>query len=106
METFSKSFLTFENTMQIDPKKVLIGEGVYFGMCVLPTNNPVSLLNNRLKVHKYRSRFTVWIITLRANSFSTYTYTYRISYVYPVSNKCVDNPKSPKAVYCSVYCFQ
>ena len=36
---------------------------------------------------------------------TTYEYTCRISYLYLVSNKCVENPKLPKAVYCSVYCF-
>ena len=50
--------------MQIDPKNVCISEGVYFGTCVLPSDNLVSSLNNRFKVQKYRSRLTVWTITL------------------------------------------
>ena len=56
---FSKNFLTFENTMQIDPKNVCISAGVNFGTC----DNLVSSPNNRLKAQRYRSRLTVWIIT-------------------------------------------
>ena len=61
---FQRTFLTFENTTQIDPKNVSISVGVHFGTCVLPSDNLVSSLNNRLKVQKCRSRLTVWIITL------------------------------------------
>ena len=65
METLPKTFfLTFENTMQIDPKNACISAGVNFGTCVLPSDNLVSPLNNRLNVLKYRSRLTVWMITL------------------------------------------
>ena len=49
--------------MQIDPKNVCISAGVHFGTCVLPSDSPVSSLNNRLKVENYRLRLTVWIIT-------------------------------------------
>ena len=61
---FQRTFLTFENTTQIDPKNVSISVGVHFGTCVLPSDNLVSSLNNRLKVQKYRSLLTAWIITL------------------------------------------
>ena len=61
---FQRTFLTFENTTQIDPKNVSTSVGVHFGTCVLPSDNLVSSLNNRLKVQKCRSRLTVWIITL------------------------------------------
>ena len=61
---FQRTFLTFENTTQIDPKNVSISVGVHFGTCVLPSDNLVSSLNNRLKVQNYRLHLTVWIITL------------------------------------------
>ena len=60
---FQRTFLTFENTTQIDPKNVCISAGVHFGTCVLPSDSLVSSLNNRLKVENYRLRLTVWIIT-------------------------------------------
>ena len=73
-----RTFLTFENTMQIDPKNVCISAGVNFGTCVLPGDNVVSSLNNRLKVQKYRSRLTVWIITLSKvirDTFNTWNHS-------------------------------
>ena len=60
---FQRTFLTFENTMQIDSKSVCISAGVHFGTCLLLCDNLVSSLNNRLKVQNYRLHLTVWIIT-------------------------------------------
>ena len=62
---FKELFLTFENAMQIDPKNVCISAGVHFGTCVsclvtIWLVHPTTVL----KVQKYRSRLTVWTITL------------------------------------------
>ena len=64
METISKNFFNLRKHYANYPKNVCISAGVHFGTCVLPSDNLVSSLNNRLKVQKYRSLLTAWIITL------------------------------------------
>ena len=69
---FQRTFLTFENTTQIDPKNVSISVGVHFGTCVLPSDNLVSSLNKSIvwtitPIKVIRDTFNLWNHSKHAN---------------------------------------